>query len=78
MTLEHLDPRGPAEDRGKQRGMVNVRVPGEGRVEREEPLDLLSRGPGHLDVSHCGTVVQGVNGEKSRDFLSVFVNILFF
>ena len=55
--------------------MVDVRVPGEGGVEGQEPLDLLARGAWHLDISHCCTVVQGINREKSRHFLSVLVDI---
>ena len=75
MTFKDFDAGGAAEDGGEQRRVVDVGVAGEGGVQREEALHLLPAGARHLHVAHRRAVVQRVDREKSRNFLSVLVNI---
>ena len=57
MTLEDLDPGGAAEDGREQGRVVDVGVPGERGVQRQEPLHFFSGCARHLDISHSGTVM---------------------
>lgn len=76
MTLEDFDAGRSSEDCGEQGRMIDVGVPRERGVQREEPLHLVARGPRHKHVAHGSTVVERLDRKEPRYFLPVFVDVL--
>lgn len=75
VALEDLDACGATHDAGEEWRMIDVGVPGEGRVERQESWHSSTLAPSHDHVPDGGAVVEGVDGEETRHLFLVFVDI---
>jgi hypothetical protein len=76
MTLQHFYSRRSTQNGGEQRRMINVRIPGERRIQWQETGHRFAGRAGHLHIAHRRAIVQRIDREETRHLLPILVDIL--